>query len=132
MPKEDILVEGDYVNELFVVVAGEVQVMRSALEEPAESLAIQDDGYTSVHSGGAFHSLRWSNYSCSKAVLAMCSGRLVQLRIDGPQDAFTFVFERLGSSRLCPQQVARLHNAARQGASQHLALIHSSSSTGAR
>ena len=26
MPKEDILVEGDYVNELFVVVSGEVQV----------------------------------------------------------------------------------------------------------
>ena len=26
MPKEDILVEGDYVNELFVIVTGEVQV----------------------------------------------------------------------------------------------------------
>ena len=29
MPKEDILVEGDYVNELFVIVTGEVQVTRS-------------------------------------------------------------------------------------------------------
>ena len=58
MPKEDILVEGDYVNELFVIVAGEVQVMRSALEEPAEGLSIGDDGYTSVHSGGAFHGLK--------------------------------------------------------------------------
>ena len=29
MPKEDILVEGDYVNELFVIVTGEVQVRRT-------------------------------------------------------------------------------------------------------
>lgn len=28
MPKEDILVEGDYVNELFVLVSGDVQVTR--------------------------------------------------------------------------------------------------------
>lgn len=35
-----------------------MQVMRSPLEEPAESLAMNEDGYTSVHSGEAFHSLR--------------------------------------------------------------------------
>jgi len=39
------------------------QVMRSALEEPPESLAIGEDGYSSVHSGTAYHDLRCGRQS---------------------------------------------------------------------
>ena len=46
------------------------QVMRSPLEEPPESLAIGEDGYSSVHSGTAYHDVRCGRQSFLPGVMA--------------------------------------------------------------
>ena len=57
--------------------------MRSPLEEPPESLAIGEDGYSSVHSGVAYHDLRCGRPRRSRLCMASQQGFIKGLGMGG-------------------------------------------------